>query len=172
MVEEADWEAWRAEREGEIYEWDMTEEEQELAQQDLKLMRSYVKRAPKRRAVPEGSAPLELWHQLLYPNWRASQQTGGVGYDASMPKVPGFWWIISVGLAKIRHFQKAPLYWHRSRGAGLPKSAQHGPRGKRVVHVLLVFGKAFYSRMLTITPSQPDHGSPAGGERPPFSSPR
>eukprot|EP00959_Pyramimonas_sp_CCMP1952_P060856 1271163-Pyramimonas_sp.AAC.1 len=62
------------------------------------------------------------------------------------------------GMLKIRITDLAPLYWNVSRGCALYKSAQPGPKGKRVVHVLPVVGKSFFAELLPNELPPEDYG--------------
>eukprot|EP00959_Pyramimonas_sp_CCMP1952_P430666 9019550-Pyramimonas_sp.AAC.1 len=67
-VQALNWDIWRQEREdAEVHEDDDDPESAELAKGDMKTLRKYVLLAPKRRAVPQGTCPLELFHVLLFP---------------------------------------------------------------------------------------------------------
>eukprot|EP00959_Pyramimonas_sp_CCMP1952_P233903 4887729-Pyramimonas_sp.AAC.1 len=165
LVEELDWGSWRGQREEEEYGDDDDPTLAELAKQDLADFRKYVLYAPKRRAVPEGTCPLELFHMLLFPKWRVDKSRWGLGQDATAPSVPGFWFYMQAGFHKIRKHQAAPLYWHRSAAAALHKSAKPGPLGKRAVHILPVFGKGYYAKRLHPAPTLADHGFVRGRRR-------
>eukprot|EP00959_Pyramimonas_sp_CCMP1952_P285168 5962581-Pyramimonas_sp.AAC.1 len=67
-----------------------------------------------------------------------------------MPKVPGSGGSSQWASRRFDTSRKPRYAGIGVNGAGPPKSAQHGPRGKRVVHVLPVIGKALYSRALRI----------------------
>ncbi|CAK0879045.1 unnamed protein product [Prorocentrum cordatum] len=134
QVEPIVWEEWRAEREGETYDYEIDDPElTSLVKTDVQNLRSYFRDAPKRRVVPEGTAPLELWHMCLFPRWRMQQEIG-VGASEGPPDNKTRWFLLHVGLLKIRRHSITPLYWHRSQAAALPKSLMVGPLGKRVVH--------------------------------------
>eukprot|EP00974_Lingulodinium_polyedra_P113795 11018212-Lingulodinium_polyedra.AAC.1 len=51
-------------------------------------------------------------------------------------------------LLAVRRSGLAPLAWHKSRAGVLRKSDLEGPKGRRVVHVLDVLGKAFYVNLM------------------------
>ena len=51
----------------------------EGAKEDLTDLRTYIKKAKKRSAVPPWSVPLELWWMLFFPNARTHSTTLGVG---------------------------------------------------------------------------------------------
>eukprot|EP00959_Pyramimonas_sp_CCMP1952_P138282 2894080-Pyramimonas_sp.AAC.1 len=70
---------------------------------------------------------------MMLTPWRTfKQQRGlGLGFEGEQPSTGGFNFLVSVGFSKIRMHNVTPLYWHRSDGAGLRKSDQPGPRGRR-----------------------------------------
>eukprot|EP00959_Pyramimonas_sp_CCMP1952_P102040 2134389-Pyramimonas_sp.AAC.1 len=78
-----DWEVWREDHD-EDYDLEGDEEMYEKVKEDIGQMRRYIKHAPKRRAVPPFCAPLELWHMVMFPNWRR-RRTGGLGSPAKAP---------------------------------------------------------------------------------------
>eukprot|EP00959_Pyramimonas_sp_CCMP1952_P134887 2822636-Pyramimonas_sp.AAC.1 len=67
---EISWDEWRAEREGLAVPPTTAGDEHaiaELAGEDFQALRSCMRRAGKRRAVPPSSSPLELWDMILSP---------------------------------------------------------------------------------------------------------
>eukprot|EP00959_Pyramimonas_sp_CCMP1952_P403461 8454047-Pyramimonas_sp.AAC.1 len=165
QVETLEWDRWRLDREGPSYDYDPADTESvEAASQDLKDLRKYMVSAPKRKTVPEGTAPLELWHMALFPKWRV-QGKFGLGLDISPPDNRTFWFLLSVGLQKVRRHQLTPLYWHKSQAAALHKSHKAGPLGKRVVHILPAVGKGFYAKKIRPSPTVQDHGFVSGRRR-------
>eukprot|EP00974_Lingulodinium_polyedra_P012805 1240745-Lingulodinium_polyedra.AAC.1 len=146
-VEEVDWGEWRKQRDNPSRSPMVTAKEDGYARQDMKDIRAYVKRAPKRKGVPPGTAPLELWHMCLFPKVRIRQRFG-LGAERSPPSTSMFFALLQVGLLEARLNQQTPLYWHKSAGASLKKSEKVGAEGRRVVHVLPAIGKAYYASKL------------------------
>eukprot|EP00959_Pyramimonas_sp_CCMP1952_P286693 5994791-Pyramimonas_sp.AAC.1 len=81
VVEES-WDNWRDSRvDTGVYYADVSNEEiLEPAKEDVQVIRKYARRAPKRKSVPAGTAPLEIWHQCMWPNYRVRTRAG-VGVD-------------------------------------------------------------------------------------------
>lgn len=133
------------------------------AEKDLLGISKYVRRAPKRRATPHHSCPLELLCILLHPNRGIDSRGFGVGFAAQGgPAVHSARQWLLRGLAHIRRTGATPLIWHRSAGVALKKGTAEGPRGKRVVHVLDPLGKGFFASLVArkdpAPPSHMDHG--------------
>ncbi|CAK0903130.1 unnamed protein product, partial [Prorocentrum cordatum] len=61
----------------------------ELALEDIKRFRKYVRKASKRRAVPDGTAPLELSWQMLHPDAGLEGLRAGLGAQRA-PVEPTF----------------------------------------------------------------------------------
>ena len=81
LAEEVDWETYkRTTREGRPPPPRMEDVNIVGAQRDVEELKWYVKRAPKRRAAPLGSPPVELTLMLLFPNRRRDLRLGGVGF--------------------------------------------------------------------------------------------
>jgi len=139
-----DWEEWRRGRLSEVCA-PLRMEQRAEAQRDLARIRRLCARAPKRKAVPAGAAPLEVLRLALDPSSCSPARRRGVGASAAPPATPTVAWAAELALWRIRSSRRTPLHWHRSQGAALRKSDQEGPRGKRVVHVLRPFGKLFFA---------------------------
>ena len=59
----------------ELATWDIQYVDQ--AKDDIEGLIKYFVRAPKRRAAPRWSVPLEVWFLLLLPNWRIDKSRWG-----------------------------------------------------------------------------------------------
>eukprot|EP00959_Pyramimonas_sp_CCMP1952_P123599 2583944-Pyramimonas_sp.AAC.1 len=101
---------------------------------------------------------------VMYPNWRR-KQVGGLGAPSQAPDTKAFWFILNIGLHKMRTHDAVPKYWNCSLGAPLHKSHKRGPMGKRVVHILPVPGKAFFARKFVYEPGHSDYGFVKGRRR-------
>ena len=132
------------------------------AMEDIKRTRKYVIKAPKRRAVPKGSVPVELLVMCMSPNWRMDFAGQGLGAPRGKITNPWFRRALLGGFTLIRLASRTPLAWHRSVGWALPKSSTPGPKGKRVVHMLEPLGKAWYAGRIDARDPEPvshmDHG--------------
>eukprot|EP00959_Pyramimonas_sp_CCMP1952_P443009 9274113-Pyramimonas_sp.AAC.1 len=119
-----------------------------------------MRRAGKRRAVPPETAPLELWDMILSPEHGIPEENAGagLGYEEEVPDLQPLNHLLHLGLSQIRRAQMTPLYWHRSREVGLPKSSDPGPRGRRLIHTLPSFGKAWFAERLIQKLPYQDHG--------------
>lgn len=113
------------------------------ASKDIKALGKYLVKCLRRRARPEFSPPAELLLLLLRPNLRKDAAKLGVGAENKKIKNPDFWRALRRGHYHINQAGFAPLKWHRSKGGALRKRG--GTERERVVHILHVQGKAFYS---------------------------
>eukprot|EP00959_Pyramimonas_sp_CCMP1952_P120136 2511895-Pyramimonas_sp.AAC.1 len=58
---------------------------------------------------------------MLQPNRGVSYRGQGLGVEQSQIRAPLFWEVVHRGSARIRACGQAPIRWHRSRGAPLPR---------------------------------------------------
>lgn len=116
-----------------------------LASEDLQGIRLFVRRkARKRRATPPWALPCEVWHMLLWPNYRATQRHEGLGASPGSRASPVFWRRLQEFLAHMRVVKRAPTIWNISRSWDLDKkNGRGGPAGRRIVHGFCLFGKAW-----------------------------
>ena len=165
LAERTDWESFRREHVLSACRpplCDMNHEQ--AADGDIWSVARYLQKAPKRRAVPSGSAPLEAWWLAFFSGNEPAIKKGktGIGAEAGFPAALGTLRALKEGFVHVRRTMLAPLLWHRSRGAALKMSDEPGPQGKRVVHILDLLGKAFYTgkvaRRKPPPPSNLDHG--------------
>eukprot|EP00959_Pyramimonas_sp_CCMP1952_P274897 5746576-Pyramimonas_sp.AAC.1 len=75
---------------------------------------------------------------MLHPDAGLEGLRAGLGAQRAPVEPTLFFEVLLDAFMKGRITDMAPLYWSISRGCALHKSAQPGPRGKRVVHVLPV----------------------------------
>ena len=123
-------------------------EAQQLVTKDLKNIRRYRVKAPKRRSYPRWSAPTETWLQLLMPNYRAEgyKRGAGIGYTAEAVHPKRFFVLIREVLLKVRMTGCSPLNWNRS--AAFASSKHNGKRGVvglRLMHCFHCVGIGFFS---------------------------
>eukprot|EP00959_Pyramimonas_sp_CCMP1952_P058362 1218978-Pyramimonas_sp.AAC.1 len=62
-------------------------EDCELAQQDQRRVRKYFRPASKRRAVPSGAPPAELWLMRMEPSNNIDTTHMGVGCNREAPEM-------------------------------------------------------------------------------------
>ena len=143
----------------------------------LQRFRGRVRKAAKRRAVPDGTAPVEVWLMLLWPNFRFSLDNLGVGHqdfrfytveelrgaktcrpiESRGLRAPCFFQAIKRFLIFLRRARAVPVRWNFSFAAQLDKcNGKSGPDGLRLVFVFEAFGKDFFA--CTILPDkEPDN---------------
>ena len=113
------------------------------AREDMKGMRYYIRKAKKRRAVPEWALPLEIWWLCLHPDYRIDDTKLGLGADRAPPAAERTREAMNKLLGKIRETNTTPLSWHRSQGCPIDKPGEKtGCKGKRLIHLLDPLGKA------------------------------
>ena len=88
---------------------------QHLAEEDLKAVTQYLCKAPKRKGVPEGRAPLELWAMCLVPGRRLRRRRLGLGAREVPPAMQRLRRLLEGGIRALRRRGAAPLYWHTRR---------------------------------------------------------
>ncbi|CAK0816183.1 unnamed protein product, partial [Prorocentrum cordatum] len=76
-AQEIQWGEWRQQREGIRYEDADVEELKELVDDVIRELKRYLCLAPKRRVVPPGTLPCEIWLMLILPNWRPQETMSG-----------------------------------------------------------------------------------------------
>eukprot|EP00959_Pyramimonas_sp_CCMP1952_P084604 1769557-Pyramimonas_sp.AAC.2 len=103
-------------------------------------MREYIKHAPKRRAASAFRAPLELWHMVMFPNWRR-RQAGDRGSPSKIAPQQNLSVLPARGPSEDAPAQGCPKYWNCSPGAPLHRGHKLGPAVKRAVRILPVPGK-------------------------------
>eukprot|EP00959_Pyramimonas_sp_CCMP1952_P000437 8319-Pyramimonas_sp.AAC.1 len=72
----------------------------------------------------------------------------GLGRGHSVPGMQQVQSLLEAAFRQIRSTNRAPIQWHRSRGAQLRKSAAPGPKGRRTVRVMDAMGKAYHHGVL------------------------
>ena len=98
------------------------------ARHDLEDLRAYVKTAPKRVSVPEGSVPGEVLFLVLCPNSRMNTSRWGLGRAKKARFAPvRTWRLLNQAYVLIHRSRLTPLKWHRSEGVALKKNSSSGP---------------------------------------------
>eukprot|EP00959_Pyramimonas_sp_CCMP1952_P455727 9472008-Pyramimonas_sp.AAC.1 len=118
------WDTWRAQRDNLVPPVVSVADESslaDLAAEDYAAIRKYCRKGGKRRVVPPGTAPLELWDMFLTPLGKHKHHHG-VGYSDPIPCLKSCQHVFHQALLQIRRCDLTPLYWHRSRGIGLYKN--------------------------------------------------
>ncbi|CAK0841417.1 unnamed protein product, partial [Prorocentrum cordatum] len=137
---------------------DLTVEMGERARADIRRVSRAVRRAGRRRAVPDRPPPVELWQFCFHPDKRYVRGRWGVGADAGIPDMACFAEAMLGGFRMIRQASRTPSHWHHSTAVGLRKSGAPGVKGKRVVHVLDPVGKCLYADVLEVPADVGDYG--------------
>ena len=128
------------------------------ASRDVDRLRSFVVHTKKRRAVPAGTLPAEIIAMCLAPNYNRNQSLAGVGMDVSTKlRAPATRKAFETAYMQLHRTMCTPLSWHSSQAAALGKPAAVDPKASkckslRLIHVLSVCGKAFYSTRHCLQP--------------------
>ena len=77
-------------------------EDCELAEEGRQRIRTYFQAATKRRAVPSGTPPAEIWFMCLRPEANVSTTGHGIGFQEELPEMHLFGKILEGGLRLIR----------------------------------------------------------------------
>ena len=91
------------------------------ASTDEQGLRFCLRKAKKRRAVPEWALPLEVWWLCLHPGYRLKDKHLGVGADRTVPSTAHTRDAIRRLLRMFRAADTTPLMWHRSLGCPIDK---------------------------------------------------
>ena len=123
-----------------------------LATEDYEGLRRSIRTLRRGRAVPDWSAPGEVWRLLLLP---AESRHGAV---VPIARADSFSSLLRRLLVSIRQQQEVPLVWNLSSPAELDKSnGQIGCAGKRLIHKLDPLGKCFFHMLWSRQVDAPRH---------------
>ena len=119
------------------------------ARQDLKDSVRCLKRAARRRNVPDHSFPAEIWVMLLQPTYRSKPDLllrHGVGHDPPLDQ--DFFYHFKMAMHRIlihvRAAQSGPVIGNRSIGWQLDKGRGEGCKRIRLIHGLCPFWRGFH----------------------------
>ena len=117
--------------------------------EDLKAIKRYWAKAPKRRACPPWGAPAELWLALAAPNWRIEKKGQGLGFENEEVEAPLFAGALRTLIKLTRVAGRPPLYCLRSQSFASDKgTGKMGVKGARVMHAFDSFGMAFFGGLM------------------------
>eukprot|EP00974_Lingulodinium_polyedra_P044653 4282080-Lingulodinium_polyedra.AAC.1 len=74
----------------------------------MEMTKLFIKKAPRRRACPEGTPPAELFDMMMRPNRGLDSLPTGVGGAPEKLRPEKFYDILKVGLTLIRKTQMTP----------------------------------------------------------------
>ena len=122
----------------------------ELATQDLWDMSRSLPRAKKRKNVPPGSVPTEIWGMLMSPNYCSKKiNRDGVGREPPKLACPYVRRCLWATFAKTRESQCVPLRWNHGKAAFLPPGKK-----QRVIGMFDGVSKQYFKNLWEKSPDK------------------
>lgn len=116
----------------------------EGAKQDLRMLKKGFKNGHYRKAIPDWSAPFELWKLIFLPLYVHKPKQTGIGFQPPQIDLYVLHNRLIMFLASVRAVMQFPLLWNRSLGHGIDKAnSKEGFDAIRYIHIMDPVGKNY-----------------------------